>query len=125
MDPLSYDLIQGQVAADSFARDLFTRDGIPSGKLMHPGKLDGEEATPAMWMAAALLMLIPIVMVVLSLIVPHPAIRWIAIVAAVFLVLFNLAGLPYDGAYDNFLIVFSFIFNALIVWYAWRWTAAV
>ena len=40
---------------------------------------------------------------------------------AVFFVLFNLAGLPYPGAYDNFLIVVSFAFNALIVWYAWNW----
>jgi hypothetical protein len=36
-------------------------------------------------------------------------------------VLFNLAGLPYSGWYDNFLIGVSFVFNALIVWYAWTW----
>ena len=87
-----------------------------------PGEIDGEKATPAMWMAAAVLMLIPIVMVALSLTLPYPAIRWVAIVAAIFLVLFNLAGLPYPGTYDNFLILFGFIFNAAIVWYAWRWT---
>ena len=86
------------------------------------GEIDGEKASDWMWILAALLMLIPIVMSVLSLTLAYPAIRWINVVAAVFLVLFNLAGLPYPGQYDNFLIFFGFIFNAMIVWYAWRWT---
>lgn len=90
-----------------------------------PGKLDGQEATQWMWFMAALLMLVPIVMVVLSLIVAYPAIRWISIVASVLLVIFNLAGLPYEGFYDNFLIVVSFVFNAMIIWYAWTWTSAI
>jgi len=30
-------------------------------------------------------------------------------------------GLPYPSAYDNFLIVVSFVFNGLIVWYVWTW----
>lgn len=88
------------------------------------GEIDGEKATQAMWLIAALVMLVPIVMVVLSLILPHPAIRWVSVVTAVLLVLFNLAGLPYPSAYDNFLIFFGFIFNALIVWYAWTWRLA-
>jgi hypothetical protein len=25
--------------------------------------------------------------------------------------------------YDNFLIVVSFVFNALIVWFAWTWVS--
>ena len=86
-----------------------------------PGELDGQPATQWMWIAAALLMLIPIVMLVLSLTLPFPAIRWVALVASAFLVLFNLAGLPYPGAYDNFLIVVGFVFNGLIIWYAWGW----
>lgn len=32
-----------------------------------------------------------------------------------------LSGLPFKGAYDNFSIVVSFVFNALTVWYAWNW----
>ncbi len=42
----------------------------------------------------------------------------------VVLVVFNLAGLPYPAAYDNFLIVFGFLFNGLIVWYASTWVPA-
>lgn len=86
------------------------------------GEIDGEKASDWMWILAALLMLIPIVMSVLSLTLAYPAIRWINVTAAIFLVLFNLAGLPYPGLYDNFLIFFGFVFNAMIIWYAWRWT---
>jgi hypothetical protein len=68
-------------------------------------------------------MLVPIVMLVLTLTVPYPAIRWVNIVVTVVVVLFNLLGLPYKGAYDNLLIAVSFVFNALTVWYAWRWVA--
>lgn len=88
------------------------------------GEIDGAEATQMMWLLAAVMMLIPIVMIVLSLTLPYPAIRWVSVVAAVFLVIFNLAGLPYDGLYDNFLIVVGFVFNGLVVWYAWTWTVA-
>lgn len=85
------------------------------------GEIGGQKATQGMWMGAALVMLIPIVMLVLSLIVPYPAIRWTNVVVAALLVVFNIAGMPYPGFYDNFLIVFSFVFNGLIIWNAWTW----
>ena len=85
------------------------------------GEMDGQKASQAVWIAAALVMLIPIFMVVLSLTLGHPAIRWVNIAVAIFLVVFNLVGLPYPSAYDNFLIIVSFVFNGLIVWYAWSW----
>lgn len=88
------------------------------------GKLvGGFQPTQGMWLLIAVIMLIPILMVVLTLTLPSPTIRWVNIVAAIFWVVFNLAGLPYKGAYDNFLIVVSLVFNALIVWYAWKWVA--
>lgn len=86
-----------------------------------PGEMDGKKAASWVWIVAAVVMLIPIVMVVLSLTVPYPAIRWVTIVAAVFLVLFNLVGLPYEGAYDNFLIGVSLVGNGVTIWYAWTW----
>lgn len=85
------------------------------------GELAGRAATPGMWLAVAAIMLTPIVMSVLSLVLPYPAVRYVCIIAAVLWVIFNIAGLPYKGAYDNFLIVVSFIFCGLIVWYAWTW----
>lgn len=86
-----------------------------------PGKIDGKEAGSWVWIVAATVMLVPIVMVVLSLTVPYPAIRWLTIVAAVFLILFNLVGLPYEGAYDNFLIAVGLVGNGVTIWYAWTW----
>lgn len=83
----------------------------------------GFQPTQGMWLLIAGIMLIPIVMVVLTLTLKYPAIRWVNIVAAIFLVVFNLAGLPYKGAYDNFLIIVSLGFKALAVWYAWKWVA--
>jgi hypothetical protein len=85
------------------------------------GKMMGAEPSPVIWLLVAAIMLLPIVMVVLNLILPYPAIRWVNIILAVFFVLFNIVGLPYPGAYDNFLLVVSFVFNALTIWYAWRW----
>jgi hypothetical protein len=90
---------------------------------VEPGKISGTQPTQAMWLGIAALMLIPIVMVVLTLTLQYPAIRWANIIVAILIVVFNLFGLPYKGAYDNFLIIVSFVFNALTVWYAWKWVA--
>ena len=88
------------------------------------GEIGGMQGTQAIWFAAAILMLIPIVMLVLSLTLQHPAIRWISIGAAIILFGFNLIGLPtYPSAYDKFLIVVGLVFNVLTVWYAWKWVA--
>ncbi len=86
------------------------------------GKLaGGMQPTQGIWLLIAAIMLIPIIMVVLTLTLKYPAIRWINIVVAILVVVFNIAGLPYKGMYDNFLIGVSFVFNALIIWYAWKW----
>lgn len=86
------------------------------------GEIMGTKGTQAIWFAAAVLMLIPIVMVVLSLTLKYPAIRWVTIIAAILLFLFNLVGLPtYPSAYDKFLIVVGLVFNGISIWYAWKW----
>jgi len=82
----------------------------------------GQVASQWMWLAAALLMLIPIVMVVLTLMVPHPAIRWICIAAAGLLFLFNAISVnTYPGLYDKFLIIVGLGFNILTIWMAATW----
>lgn len=86
------------------------------------GQLSGVNASQLMWLGVAVLMLIPILMLVLTLTVKFPAIRWINIIVAIVLLVFNILGLPYDGMYDNFLLVVSFAFNGMTVWYAWNWT---
>ena len=91
---------------------------------MTPGEIGGRTASQGMWLGIAVIMLVPIVMVVLSLTLPYPAVGWVSIVVAVLVVVFNLVGLPHKGLYDNFLIIVSFVFNALIAWYAWTWVSA-
>ena len=86
-----------------------------------PGELKGVQPTPGLWVGIAAMMLTPIVMLVLTLTLPYPAIRWANVIVAIVVVVFNLVGLPYEGAYDNFLIIVSFVFNALTVRYAWKW----
>ena len=85
------------------------------------GEIGGVRVTQIMWLGIAILMLIPIVMIFLSLTLSYPAIRWVNIIAAIFLFVFNLIGLPtYPSAYDKFLIVVGLGFNALTAWYAWK-----
>ena len=75
-----------------------------------------------MWLGLAVLMVIPIVMIVLTFILPQPIGRWVNIILAIFWFGFNLIGIPgYPSAYDKFLLIVSLGFNALTVWYAWKW----
>ena len=85
------------------------------------GDLEVGNLGQGMWLLIAVIMLVPIVMIALTLTLPHPAIRWVTIIVAIVIVIFNLVGLPYKGMYDNFLIGVSFVFNAVTVWYAWKW----
>lgn len=88
-------------------------------KMMAEGNI---KFTQGMWLGISMLMLIPILMVVLSVMLPQPVNRWVNIIVAVFFFLFNLVGLPtYPSAYDKFLIVVGLVFNVVTVWLAWRW----
>ena len=86
------------------------------------GEVGGRQVAQSMYLGMAVLMAIPIAMVLLSLTLDHPVDRWANIIVAVVFFLFNAVGLPtYPSAYDKFLIVVGLVFNALTVWYAWRW----
>ena len=88
---------------------------------LEQGNMMGMEMSQGLWLMIAAIMLVPIVMLVLTLTLPYPAIRWVNIVVAVLVILFNIAGLPYKGWYDNFLIGVSFVFNGLTIWFAVKW----
>lgn len=90
-----------------------------------PGRIGGKPAADWMWVLAALVMLVPIVMITVSLMVPATPLKWITVVVSAALVVFNLTGLPYKGLYDNLLIVVSFAFNALVIWVALAWRPGV
>ena len=89
-----------------------------------PEKLDlGDMMSPGMmWMIAAITMTIPIVMIVLSLILPQNVNRWANIIVGIFFFGYTLLGIgKYSGAYDRFLLAVSMVANVLTVWYAWKW----
>jgi len=82
----------------------------------------GIKLTQMQWLGVAILMTIPIIMVILSLILPYSVNRWANIIVSAFFFVFNLIGLPtYPSAYDKFLIVVGLVFNVMTVWYAWNW----
>lgn len=88
-----------------------------------PGQVGNMQLSQAMLLFMAVIMLIPIVMILLSLTLTYPLIRWVTIIAAIFLFVFNIVGLPgYPGIYDKFLIVVGLVFNVFTIWYAWFWT---
>ena len=87
-----------------------------------PGEIGGMKVSQTMFLGMAILMVLPIVMVFLSLTLPHNINRWANIIVPIFFFLFNLVGLPtYPSAYDKFLIVVGLGFNVLTIWYAWKW----
>ncbi len=87
------------------------------------GEIGGQQATQAMYLGVAALLVMPVAMVFLSLTLPYRVDRWANIVVSILLFGFNLIGLPtYPSAYDKFLVIVGLLFNGLTVWYAWRWT---
>lgn len=86
------------------------------------GQVGGVTMTQAMWLGVAVVMAIPIVMLVVSLLVDQPIVRWVHVIAAIGLFAFNAIGLPtYPGLYDRALIVLGLVFNVLTIVIAIRW----
>ena len=89
------------------------------------GEIGGMRASTALWVGAAALMLVPIVMLVVSVTFDGQVARWAHIVAAIGLFVVNLVGLPtYPGLYDKLLIGVGLVWNALTVATAWGWDTA-
>ena len=86
-----------------------------------PGEFGGVKVTPGLALIVAALMVTPILMVVLSLVLPHNINRWANIIAAVFWFIFNLVSLWTYPGYEKFLLAVSMVFNVITVWYAWKW----
>lgn len=75
------------------------------------------------WLIAAVIMVIPIMMVFLTLVLPQPINRWANLIVAAGFFLFILADLrSYPSAYDKFLLIVSMGFNGVTIWYAWNWS---
>lgn len=86
------------------------------------GEIEGKKFSQAMGLGIAILMVTPILMVVLTLVLPQHVSRWANIILAGFWFLFNLIGLPtYKGHYDKFLLAVSMACNVITIWQAWQW----
>ncbi|MFX1406112.1 MAG: DUF6326 family protein [Promethearchaeota archaeon] len=83
-----------------------------------PGEVEGKPVSHKMYFGMAIIMVIPIVMVVLSIILEFPVNGWVNIIVAISFFGFNLIGIKGYKAYDIFLLIVSFMFNVLIIWYA-------
>jgi len=87
-----------------------------------PGEMEGAPVGGNMFLIAGIMMLIPILMVLLAILLPHQPNRWINIVVAAVFFLFNAVGLPgYPGIYDKVLLVVSLAMNLMVIWFAWKW----
>jgi hypothetical protein len=93
-----------------------------SGDFTAGDNIEGVQITQTMWLGMAIFMVIPVFMIILSLTLKYSVNRWANIIVALFFFVINLIGLPtYPSAYDQFLIIVGLGFNALTVWYAWKW----
>lgn len=82
----------------------------------------GETSSSNKWLFAAVFMLIPVLMVFLSLVLPHDISRWANLITAAVYFLFVLVDIrSYPSAYDKFLLFVSLIFNVVTAWLAWNW----
>ena len=89
------------------------------------GEMGEGPASQWMWLGAAALMLIPIGMILATVMMGYPLVRWLTIVAAAILFVFNAIGLPtYPGLYDKVLIVVGLAINVLTIIQAWSWRIA-
>ena len=83
-----------------------------------PGEMDGKKVGQKVWISAAAMLVIPIVMVFLSLIINFPANSYLNIILASIFFLFNIVSIKGYKPFDQFILIVSFVFNALIIYYA-------
>ncbi len=93
-----------------------------SGDFTPGGEIQGVPTTQGFWLAAAIFMTGPVLMILLSLALKDPVNRWANVIGASLYFAFNLLGLPgYASAFDKYLIIVGLGLNILTVWSAWTW----
>jgi hypothetical protein len=88
------------------------------------GEIAGEQVTQGMWLLIAAITLTPIIMVVLSLVLPYPSGSLGLHCGNSSLGHLQSDRLALRWGFDNFLIAVSIVSCALVVWYAWMWPAS-
>ncbi len=88
------------------------------------GRVSGFETTPGFFLAAAVLMEIPIAMILASRVLSYRANRWANILAGMIMTVVQISSLFFGSTPPVYYIFFSVIeiaCTALIVWFAWNW----
>jgi len=92
------------------------------------GQIDGINITQNVLIGNAIIIMLPALMAVLSLILSHPAIRWLNLITCgVFIALILLTYVYYltqgvqTWTYYNVLKIFELALYALIIKYSWTW----
>ena len=86
-----------------------------------PGEIGGKKIGQGAWVGIAAVQLLPIIMIILSLTLSDSVNRWVNVIVAGFLFIFNLVGLRGYKTYHKFLIIVGLAFLVLVIWYAWTW----
>ena len=98
---------------------------IYSGDYAAGGEVFGSAPTQALWFASSVFMVLPVIMIVLSLFLPHQANRWTSIIlATIFFGVNVFALLGYESGYDIFLAIVGLVFNVMVFWLALKWKKA-
>ena len=99
----------------------FYKPGLIEGILA--GKAGEIKITQGFLLGSSILMTIPALMVVLSLTVSYPVIRWANIILGIFYSGVMVATMLMKGtwAYYIFFGIVEVVLTATIVWYAWNW----
>lgn len=84
--------------------------------------VDGKPMDQRMFLLAALMMLVPIMMALVTAFAPDGIVKWTGIAASVLLLGINAAGIhTYASLYDRLLILVSLAVNLLTIAAAWTW----
>lgn len=89
------------------------------------GSINGFNISQGFLLASGVLVEIPIAMVLLTRLLPKGANRWANLVAGAAMTLVQAATLAFKSPtlYYTFFSVIEIATTAVIVWYAWKWTA--
>lgn len=91
-----------------------------------PDVMDTRHIGKGMWLGAAIMMSVPVIMIPLTLLMPYTISRWANIIVAVGFLLFVLVDMrSYPSSYDRYLFVLSMVFKVIIIILAWNWIQPV
>lgn len=84
------------------------------------GEMAGKPVEDTMWIAAAVMMVVPIIMIIVSIFLPIDIVKWSAVVVSVLFFLINVVSIGSYKMFDQVLLVISFGINFIIIYFSWN-----